>query len=46
MLSVKHGPFIEVSLFQLIVAQWCHMSTYIWVNIGSDNGLVPRGNKP
>ena len=26
---------------QMIVAQWCHMATNIWVNIGSGNGLLP-----
>ena len=26
---------------QLNVAQWHHMVTYIWVNIGSGNGLLP-----
>ena len=30
----------------VIVAWWCHMVTQIWVNIGSDNGLVPDGTKP
>ena len=31
---------------KLIVAQWCHMVTEIWVNIGSGNGLLPDGTKP
>ena len=25
---------------------WCHMVTYIWVNIGSSNSLLPDGTKP
>ena len=29
-----------------IVAKWCHEATYIWVNIASDNGLLPDGTKP
>ena len=28
-----------------IVAEWLHMSTQIWVNIGSGNGLLPGGTK-
>ena len=27
-------------------AQWRHMATEIWVNIGSGNGLLPDGTKP
>ena len=34
------------SMSWLIVAQWCHMVTKIWVNIGSGNGLLPDGTKP
>ena len=30
----------------LIVTQWCHMTTRIWVNIGSDNGMLPDCTKP
>ena len=29
-----------------MVAQWHHMMTEIWVNIGSGNGLLPDGTKP
>ena len=29
-----------------IEAKWHHMATEIWVNIGSDNGLLPDGTKP
>ena len=25
---------------------WCHMATSTWVNIGSDNGLLPNVTKP
>ena len=25
---------------------WCHMATTTWVNIGSDNGLLPNVTKP
>ena len=34
MLSVKWWPF-----------NWCRMVTYIWVNIGSCNGLLPDATK-
>ena len=30
----------------LIVAKWRHMVVVIWINIGSDNGLLPEGTKP
>ena len=30
---------------QLIVAWWC-LETYIWVNIGAGNGLLPEDTKP
>ena len=30
----------------IFVAQWRHMATYIWVNIGLGNGSLPYGNKP
>ena len=37
----------ETSLhFQLIVAKWRHMATYIWVKIDSGNGVLYEGNKP
>ena len=29
-----------------IVVQWHHRVTYIWVNIGSGNGVLPDGTKP
>ena len=32
--------------YQLIVAQGHHMSTKIWVDICSDNGLLLEGTKP
>ena len=32
--------------YQLIVAKWPHMATYISVNIGSGNGLLPDSTKP
>ena len=32
--------------YQLIVAQWRHMSTKICFNIGLCNGLLPGGTKP
>ena len=28
------------------MAQWRHMATEIWVNMGSGNGLLPDGTKP
>ena len=28
------------------MAQWRHIATNIWVNIGSGNGLFPGGTKP
>ena len=28
------------------MAEWRHMTTEIWVNIGSGNGLLPDGTKP
>ena len=28
------------------MAQWRHMVTWIWINIGSGNGLLPDGTKP
>ena len=28
------------------MAQWRHMATYIWDNIGSGDGLLPGGTKP
>ena len=31
---------------KIIVCQWCHMATYIWVNIDSGNGLLPDSTKP
>ena len=31
---------------ELIVTQWHHIVTKIWVNISSDNGLLPDGTKP
>ena len=30
----------------VIVAQWRHMATETWVNIGSGNALLPDGTKP
>ena len=35
-----------VELLWLIEAQWRHLATYSWVNIGSGNGLLPDGTKP
>ena len=35
-----------IKLYQLIVAQRCHMATQISVNIGSGNGLLPDNTKP
>ena len=32
--------------FSLIVAKWCDIATYVLVNIGLDNGLLPDGIKP
>ena len=29
----------------LTVASWCHMATEIWVNIDSDNSMLPYGTK-
>ena len=29
-----------------IVAQWRHMATFIWINVGSGNSLLPDGAKP
>ena len=31
---------------EVIIALWYHMATYIWVNNGSGNGLLPVGTKP
>ena len=33
-------------LFQPIEGKWCHVVTEIWVNIGSNNGLLPDSTKP
>ena len=30
----------------LIVAEWCHTGTYIWVNIASSNNVLSDGTKP
>ena len=31
---------------EVIVALWCHMASWVFVNIGSGNGLLPDGTKP
>ena len=28
------------------MAWWCHVASYIWINIGTGNGLLPDGIKP
>ena len=33
-------------LLELILAQWSHMVTEIWVNISSGNGLLSGSTKP
>ena len=38
--------YIGVFFEWLIVVRWHHIATWIWVNIGSENGLLPNGNKP
>ena len=45
---LHYWPFVRVihRSCQLIVAQWRHMATEIWVSIGSGNGLLPDGIKP
>ena len=37
---------ISCQFYHFIVAQWCQMLTHIWVNTGSDSGLLPHGTKP
>ena len=39
-------PWFVRFLGLLIVALWRHMASWIWVNIGSGNGLLPDGTKP
>ena len=31
---------------QNIVAQWYHMATNTWINIGTGKGMLPDGTKP
>ena len=40
----EHG--IIPSFIELIVTKQRHMATYIWVNIGSNNGLLSDGAMP
>ena len=37
---------IRMSAISLTVACWRHMATWIWINISSDNSLLPEGTKP
>ena len=46
LLPLLHCITYAVSCNWLIVSQWRHMATKIWVNTGSGNGLLPDGTKP
>ena len=39
-------PLTEQCHNKLIVAQWCHVVTWMLVNIGSDYGSLPDSTKP
>ena len=40
------NELISSPRFKLVVAEWRHMATWIEVNTGSGNGLLPDGIKP
>ena len=41
------GIFYRTDMaYQIIVALWCHIRTYIWANISLGNALLPDGTKP
>ena len=47
MLSAKWQPFcLGTWICLLIATQWCHMASWIYGIIGSDNNLFPDGIKP
>ena len=43
---VRFPTYICVTQPQWVNSFWCHKATWICVNIGSDNGLLPDGTKP
>ena len=43
---LNHKVIQNVSFISLIEAQWHRIATGIWVNNGSDNGLLPDVTKP
>ena len=44
---LKSGyTYMYAGLNDTFGAKWRHIATEIWVNIGSDNGLLPNGTKP
>ena len=40
------NDFVLLDTSEVILTQWYHVVTKIWVNIGSSNGLLPEDIKP
>ena len=38
--------WVIASIYNKSKANWGHVMTFIWVNSGSGNGLLPDGTKP
>ena len=37
---------LVLCVLKFILAQWCHIATEIWFNIGPGNGLLPDSTRP